>query len=156
MRSSGTPPNRSTSHPCPKVPHALHSSANLLRKCLFKGTPPECPHREPSYSVDRHVRVEQRAKLRRSETARLSDFLGNLGKRKVFQVAGITIELADTFCQLLGGHRVLVVHPTKCLLVQVEALFFVRLRFCRIEFTPDDNLGLVQLLEKLWTDGQQI
>src|SRR5271170_8458261 len=84
---------------------------------------------------------------------RLPDFLGDLGKRKVLQVAGIAIELADPLCQLLRSHRVFVVHPAKCLLVEVETLFLACLRFCRIEFTLQRSLGLLQLHKELWTDG---
>src|SRR5271154_3284784 len=87
---------------------------------------------------------------------RLPDFLGDLGKRKVFQVAGIAIELADTLCQLLRSHRVFVVHPPKCLLVEVETLFLACLRYCRIELTLQRSFGLLQLPKKLWADGQQI
>jgi hypothetical protein len=51
----------------------------------------------------------------------------------LLQLAGVGVEFANAFGQLLRGHRVLVVHPTKCLLVHVEALFLACLRLCRIE-----------------------
>src|SRR5215469_203177 len=73
-----------------------------------------------------------------------ADFLRHLRERKVFQVAGITVELADALRQLFGGHGVLVVHPTKRLFVEVQPLFFASLCRDRIEFTFECPCGLLQ------------
>src|SRR5271157_4400207 len=51
---------------------------------------------------------------------RLRNLLGNLRKRKVFQVAGVAIEFAYTLGQLLRSHRVFVMHPPEGFLVQVQ------------------------------------
>src|SRR5208283_2911766 len=39
---------------------------------------------------------------------------------------------------------------------QVQALFLARLCFYWIEFTIQNAFGLLQLVEKVWTNGQQI
>src|SRR5215469_1273995 len=85
-----------------------------------------------------------------------ADLLRHLRECKVFQVAGVTVELADALRQLFGGHGVLVVHPTKCFFVEVQPLFLASLRRDRIEFTLEYPCGLFQLFEQLGTDREQI
>src|SRR5215469_963593 len=84
------------------------------------------------------------------------DFFGNLGERKLFQVLGVAIKLPDALSQFLCRHRVFVVHPAECLLIQVEAFFLAAFRDCRIELTIQRSLGLLELVKEVWADGEQV
>ena len=46
----------------------------------------------------------------------------DLLQRVGLQAARVGVELTDAFRQFLGRHRVFVVHPTECLLIQVETI----------------------------------
>src|ERR1700690_3335278 len=84
------------------------------------------------------------------------DFFGNLGERKIFQVVGVTIELADALRQFLCRHRVFVVHPAECLLIQMDAFFLAGFRQCRVELALQRSLGLLEVVEEVWADGEQV
>ena len=87
---------------------------------------------------------------------RSSDFFSNLRERVLFQVACVTIKLADAFGELVGRHGVFVVHPAERLLVEVQ------LRSSLLDFafagsslrvtSPSVCLHLVQ---QVGADGQQ-
>src|SRR5271157_1019903 len=98
----------------------------------------------------------RRSQLSRSGSRRSPDFFANLGERIFFQAAGVAVEFANALGQLLCRHWVLVVHPAEGLLIQMQALFLARLRFSRIELTFQNAFGLLQLVKKLWTNGEQI
>ena len=73
-------------------------------------------------------RIEAASSLSRREVCRrvrglqACHVLGHHRLGELLELAGVGVELADAFAQLLDGHRVLVVHPAEGLLVEVDLL----------------------------------
>ena len=83
-------------------------------------------------------------------------FFSNLGERVLLQMAGITVEFADAFGELLGRHGVLIVHPAEVFLGKVQALIFACLSCGRIKRALDRTVSLFQLAKKVGADGEQV
>ena len=71
-------------------------------------------------------------------------------------MAGVGVEFPNAFSQFLRSHGVFVVHPPKSLLIQVKTIAGKGLGLLRIELAAQYSLGLLQLVEKLGTDGEQV
>src|SRR5581483_2081645 len=71
-------------------------------------------------------------------------------------MVGIAIAFANAFGQLLSRHRILVVHPSECLLVKMKMFVCACLCLSRVELAIESAFRALELVEEFRADGQQI
>src|SRR5436190_3576515 len=74
----------------------------------------------------------------------------------LLQLARVGVKLAYPFAQLFGVHRVFVMHPTECLLVEMNLGHSRRESAFHAQAARDLALGLFHLLQEVGADREQV
>src|SRR4029078_6222742 len=79
----------------------------------------------------------------------------HLGECVLFQLQCVGVEFADAFGQLVRCHRSSIMHAAESFIAKTQALVVARLRDHGVKLAVHWALGLLQVIEKVWTNGEQ-